>query len=99
MLKRLRRALVKSFVGAIALGWIFADSISRLANMFASPVASWVARREYRDLAEHTMVGTAFSLQDALPDLVRCFALLVLGLLLLRWLYWKPLEEEPRAGG
>ncbi len=94
MLKRLRKALVKSFVGAIALGWVFADSISQLASMFAAPVASWITRREYRDFAQRTEVGTAFSLQGALPYLIRFSALLIVGCLLLRWLYWKPLEEE-----
>ncbi len=92
MLKRLRKALVKSFVGAIALGWVFAQGIIHFAYVFSAPIANWFARREYSGLLDRHPVG--FSFQDALPELIRSLALLVLGYLLLRWLYFKPIEEE-----
>jgi hypothetical protein len=34
-----------------------------------------------------------FSRQDAVPELIRSLALLIVGYFLLRWLYFKPLEQ------
>ena len=48
MFKRLKRALVTSFVGTIALGWVFAQVILHFAYIFSAPIAGWLMRREYR---------------------------------------------------
>jgi hypothetical protein len=94
MLRRLKRALVTSFVGAIALGWLFAQGILHFAYIFSVPIAGWLMRREYRGVMERADNPTGFSLQDALPELVRSVSLLLVGYFLLRWLYFKPLEQE-----
>jgi hypothetical protein len=94
MLKRLKKALVTSFVGAIALGWVFAQGILHCANILSAPIAGWLVRREYRGVIERANYPKGFSLQDALPELVRSLSLLLLGYLLLRWLYFTPLEQE-----
>ena len=99
MLERLKRVLVESFVGAIALGWIFAQGILHFAWVFSAPIAGYVTRREYRGIMERTAAPTGFSLQDALPEVARSCALLLVGYVLLRWLYFKPLvEEAPDTG-
>jgi hypothetical protein len=90
MLEQFRKALVSSFVGAIALGSLFAQGILHFAYVFSAPVAGWLARREYRGIVDRAAMG--FSLQDALPELVKSISLLVVGYLLLRWLYYKSLE-------
>jgi hypothetical protein len=92
MFRRFKSALVKSFVGAVGLGWIFAEGISRFASIFSAPISRWLARREYSELVNHGQA--AFSPQDALPELTQAFVLLLIGYLLLRWLYYKPLENE-----
>ena len=92
MLERLRKVLVESFVGAIALGWVFSQSILHFAYIFSAPVAGWVARREYQGMLNRPTTG--FSLQEALPELVKSISLLLIGYLLLRWLYYKPFEPE-----
>jgi hypothetical protein len=94
MLERLRKGLVRSFVGAIALGWVFAQGILHFAYVFSAPIAGWLTRREYRGIVDHAAMG--FSLRDALPELVKSISLLVVAYLLLRWLYYKPLEPETR---
>jgi len=94
MLERLKRVLVESFVGAIALGYLFAQGILHFANVFSAPVAAYLMRREYRGIMERTTAPTGFSFQDALPELARSCALLLVGYVLLRWLYFKPLVEE-----
>lgn len=94
MFERLKRALVESFVGAIALGYLFAQGILHFVNIFTSPVAGWVARKEYREFIPRTTASAGFSLQDALPELIRFFLLLLVWYVLLRWLYFKPLKKE-----
>jgi hypothetical protein len=94
MLKRLKTALVTSFVGAIALGWLFAQGILHFAYIFSAPVVAWLVRREYRGMIEHADAVRGFSFQDALPDLAKSFFLLLAGYLLLRWLYFTPLGPD-----
>lgn len=106
MLDRLKRALVESFVGAIGLGYLLAQGILHFVNIFASPVAGWVSRKQYGGLVPRTAPLVGFSLQDALPELVRFLLLLVIWFVLLRWLYFEPLKKEraepslnPEQGG
>ena len=94
MFERLKRFLVNSFVGAMTLGWVFAQGILHFAYVFSAPVAGWITRREYHGIADRATISTSFSLQDALPELVRSFSLLLVAYVLLRWLYYKPLAPE-----
>ena len=94
MFKRLKQTLVESFVGAIALGWLFAQGIVHFANIFSAPVAGWIVRREYSEFTNRAGASTAFSFQDALPELVRAVSLLLICYILLRWLYFRPVEEQ-----
>ena len=92
MLSRLREVLVSSFVGAIALGFLFSQGILHFAYVFSAPVSGWLSRREYDGMLHRPATG--FSLQDALPELVRSVSLLLIGYILLRWLYYKSPEPE-----
>ena len=99
MLNRLKRALVESFVGAIALGYVLAQTIMHFVNIFASPIAAWFARDEYRrlmpqSLAPQNSAPTGFPYRNALPELVSFLLLLLVWLVLLRWLYWNPATED-----
>jgi hypothetical protein len=92
MFKRLKQALVSSYVGTLAIGWIFAQGLLHFAYVFSAPIASWIARSEYRGIVEQSTVK-GFVIRDAVPDLARSIALLALGYLLLRWLYFGQIEE------
>jgi nitric oxide reductase large subunit len=94
MFDRFKHAVVESFVGAVALGFILGDVILEFVEVFASPVSSWVSRTQYRALTPHTATVPGFSLRDALPHAVRFFLLLLVWFVLLRWLYFKPLKKE-----
>ena len=94
MFSRLKPALVRSFVGAIGVGWLFSQGILHFAYVFAAPITGWLMRREYPEQFQHANGPVGFSLQDALPELVRSCALLLIAYLLLRWLYFRPLEPE-----
>jgi hypothetical protein len=92
MLSQLRRTLVDSYVGAIGLGWLLADIVVNFAKVFTSPLAKWFVRREYGSLLEHQSAPRGFSLEDAVPDLVSFLVLLIVWYILMRWLYFKPIE-------
>jgi len=94
MFDRLKRALVESYVGAIALGWLFAQGLIHFANIFAAPVAVWIARKEYARLTASAAASAGSWRQDALPELVRSFSLLLIWYVLMRWLYYKPLKTK-----
>jgi len=70
-----------------------AQGLLHFANTFAAPFAAWLTRREYKDLAMHADTGLGFTFQDALPEFIRSACILVIAYLLLRWLYYKPLEK------
>jgi hypothetical protein len=93
MFKRLKAALVESFVGAIALGWIFSQGILHFAFAFIAPVAGWAQRKQYRGLASTMGAPVGFTFQDSLPDFLRCIALLLVGYFMLRWLYFPSREQ------
>jgi hypothetical protein len=97
VLKQARKVLVESFVGAIALGWLFSQGILHFTFVFSTPVASWISRRQLSGFYGEHRISTDFSFQDAIPELIRSFSLLLIGYLLLRWLYFKPLEEEKES--
>jgi len=90
MFERVKQTLVESYVGAIALGYLLAEGILHFANIFASPVAGWVARKEYGKLITDSSAPAGLPLKDALPELVRFVVIVVVWYLLLRWLYFNP---------
>jgi hypothetical protein len=90
MLERLKWAVVESYVGAIALGWLLAEVITHFVGIFAAPVAGWVSQRNYRDVIQKNAWSMGFPFQDALPELLRAFLLLVIWYALMHWLYFKP---------
>jgi hypothetical protein len=92
MFDRLKRSLVESFVGALALGWLFAWAILDFASIFSAPVTNWITRSEYRTTPGSVPAELLF--RDALPYLVSSFVLFLIGYLLLRWLYFKPRTES-----
>jgi ABC-type dipeptide/oligopeptide/nickel transport system permease component len=94
MFVRLRRTLVESFVGAIALGYLLAEGIMHFVNVFAAPIAGWIARNEYRGSLAGAALPSRSSLQYALPEFVRSLFMFAIFYVLLRWLYFKPLKME-----
>ena len=91
MLSRLKRVLVESFVGAIALGYLFAQGLLHVAGMFAAPFASSIARQQFQSL--EAPLTTGLLLRDAVPELIRAASTLLIAYVLLRWLYYKPLDK------
>ena len=94
MLNRMKKSLVESFVGAIALGYLLAQGIMHFAYIFSAPLARWMMRDEYRRFGEHVTTSASFLFKDAGIELARSFFLFLIWYILLRWLYLKPFKEE-----
>ncbi len=97
---RLKRSLVESLVGAIALGWLFAQGVLHLAYFLVAPVTGRITRSEYRTLGSG-LSGLSYShlwLRDAGLELARSVSLLTLTYLLLRWLYFRPFDDKHNNG-
>lgn len=92
MLNRIKQTLVDSYIGAIALGWLLAQSVSHLASAVAAPVAGSISRSHLRGLMDSSGTLPGFTLTDAVPQLVTSACLLLFWYLLLRWLYWRPVS-------
>jgi predicted Kef-type K+ transport protein len=88
MLERLKRALVDSYIGAIALGWLLAQDVMYFVGIFSTPVTSWVSQNTYREMTQKATGLAGFPFQAALPELVRAFLLLMVWSVLIRWLYF-----------
>jgi hypothetical protein len=95
MLNRLKRTLVDSFVGAIGLGYLFAETILSFTAIFSAPVGAWAGRSTYQGLLGHTFTSTRFPYEAGVPELVRFLVLLVVWYVLLRWLYFTPIGKNP----
>jgi hypothetical protein len=93
MLERFRNALVSSFVGGHCPRLDIFTRYSALCIHFHRPNCrlAGATRISRTRGALHQFI--VFSMQDALPELVKSFALVLVGYLLLRWLYFKPLGE------
>lgn len=94
MLDRLKSALVGSYVGAIALGYLLAQCALHFTNVFAMPIAGWITREEYKNVVAQGMPMVGFTFRDGLPELVRFTLLLAVWFVLLRWLYLTPIQQD-----
>jgi hypothetical protein len=94
MLERLKTALVDSFVGAIALGWILAMGITRFVAIFVEPATVWVTRRQNWEIYSASSPSAAFPFQLVLSQLLTAAGYLLIGYGLLRWLYYPAAEKQ-----
>ena len=93
MLKRIKRALVDSYIGAIGLGYLLAEVILYFVSIFSAPVASWITQKQTAVMNQPSSPMELILLR-AVPQLIDFVLLLVLWYILLRWLYLgKPKRE------
>jgi len=94
MLSRLKAALVNSYIGAIATGWLLADGLYGVAGLITKPFELWYTIHYYRELLPTEPLPSArLALESALNGLIGGVVRLLLAFLLIRWLYW----ERPQS--
>ena len=94
MLKRLKTALVDSFVGAIALGWLLAEGVIHFVNVFIEPVEHWISQRQYWEMLHLSSSPPRFPFQLVLSELLTSVCQLLIAYGLLRWLYYPATEKQ-----
>lgn len=98
MFNRVKRALIESYIGAIALGYLLAECVLHLAGTFAEPLTEWASQRRMQYLMPNTVTEKpVFSLAGADAEFVRFLVLLLVWYLLLRWLYLSKKVDLPPA--
>lgn len=88
---RIKKALVESFIGAIAIAWLFAEGITHLVTGLTTPLGMWMTER----LRQQSNPGYSgiltprleFPIALAVPQLIAGALLLLIAWLLFRWLY------------
>jgi len=94
MFDRIKRVLVKSFIGAIALGYLLAEIARYFVNIFTAPLLAWTTRRYFRGVIPSTVTSPHPTLEALIAPAVAFVLLLSLWYILLRWLYFTPVVEE-----
>ena len=94
----MRTALVDSFVGAIATGWLFAEGIGHFASIFTMPLTTWLQQRMLYQLNRASSPifpdHPHFPVELAIPQLLSSLLLLLIAYGMLRWLYFPPVEKQ-----
>ncbi|HEV2491059.1 MAG TPA: hypothetical protein VGT03_14735 [Candidatus Acidoferrales bacterium] len=100
MLDKLKRALVESYIGAIALGYVLAQAILYFMLTIVSPFTAWLSHAYFKDVPSRpTPADLPF--YNALVDLASFVSLTLLWFVLMYWLYVKPgrsAKSEPVSG-
>jgi hypothetical protein len=94
MFDPLKRILVESFIGAIALGYLLAEVALYFGSVFTTPLATWITRQAFPGLMPRANEAPGFPFQTALPPLFSSVVLLLIWYLLLRWLYFTPPKTQ-----
>lgn len=96
MLKRLKSVIVESYVGAVALGYLLAESVLYLVNVVAAPATAWATEERYRTAMSRQVSWTALARADLVEPLAKFILLLVFWYILIRWLYFKRPEQPAK---
>jgi hypothetical protein len=98
-LAAMKTALVKSYVGAIALGYLFAQGVLYFIGIFIDPVTRWLTERQaLKTYSNFTSSKPPdFPFQVAISELVYCVFSLLIAYGLLRWLYYPPRKAKKKV--
>jgi hypothetical protein len=94
MVERLKNSLVKSFVGAIVVGWLFAEGLLHMVGIVTGPLMAWEARSAFTTFK---LPIQPYPWGTALPEAISAGLLLLTAYGLLRWLYYEPMTEDSGA--
>lgn len=100
MLNRMKTALVRSYVGAIATGWLLAECIYTVATALTLPLRMWLQLRIQQQQSfsvmgqPESLPAPRFQYEMAIPQLLSAVLLLLAAWGLLRWLYWSEETEQ-----
>jgi hypothetical protein len=94
MFKRLKTALVDSYVGAIALGYLVAEGFEQIAAGFLAPFSEWIQLRALHYLTPQVSPEPKLNLVISLPHFFYGVFYEIIAFVLLRWLYFPAKVKE-----
>lgn len=98
MLERMKSALVDSYVGAILVGWLFAEGIERLLTSIVTPLTEWGVERILQQLSPGTfgILGSParYPTEFTVSQLITGALILLIAFYLLHWLYFPATENR-----
>jgi hypothetical protein len=94
MLERLKSVLVDSYVGAIGIGLMFSQGIAIFANALTAPLRESLLHWGSSGTSGLFSAAPGFRLQSILPELLNSAFLVLIGYVLLRWLYYPVAEKR-----
>ncbi|HEY0701737.1 MAG TPA: hypothetical protein VGD60_03125 [Candidatus Acidoferrales bacterium] len=97
MFSRLKRVLVESYVGVVALGYTLAQCILQFVGLFTTPFQAWYTRVQYSGSMLAQMPHSDQWVSESLMALLRVLLLLLFWYLLLHWLYFSPVKKDAAA--
>ena len=92
MIRRVKQAVVESYIGAIALGYLLAQVVWHFVDVFAAPLTFWASGKEMAQMTGHSNPAPFIAYRDAIPEMVRFVLLLLIWCILVPWLYYGPVE-------
>jgi hypothetical protein len=96
-LVNMKAALVDSYVGAIALGSLFAYGFMHFVNIFIEPFTHWITQREFWEMSHSNSAPPPFPFQLAFTNLLTCAFLFLIAYGLLRWLYYPARKSKKKV--
>lgn len=95
MLEKIRKAMVESFVGAIAIGVLIANSIVNFVMGITTPLTEWLTMRLQNRQENPYYPSPEFPFQRLIPQWIASAVFLLIAYALLRWLYMEPSAAAP----
>ena len=83
-MKKLRDILLTQYIGAITIGLVLAQAIFGFVNACVQATATYIAIQKSRSVLDNT---PAFSWANFITSMITVLLYLIIGLLLIRWLY------------
>jgi len=96
MFESLKRVVVESYIGAVALGSMLSSCIYSFVGIFADPVGNWLSQKEVVRFSPNSIGSAGISFQYSLPSLIRSLVTFAIWYVLVRWLYFTPPRQATR---
>ena len=94
MFRRIKTALVDSFVGAIAVGYLLAQALENIGYAFAAPFTRLMDEKALQLTSNSRAGHPSLSLAAGLPQLLSGCIYLFTAWVLLRWLYYNARKNQ-----
>jgi hypothetical protein len=97
MFKRLKTALVESYIATFALGSLLAAGLLRATDVVVVPLQRWIMKALYPQFTDNKWSIKPYLWAEAAQYAAAAAIILVVVYVLLRWLYYPPRPNKTGA--